>query len=208
MKLDKISLGIGIVAIVIALLALVNQKNITKEIAGEEAATKNLKTVKIAYVNIDTVLNNYDLYNILMLQFAQKQQEYEKQLNSKMLSLQRRSYELQQKYAQHLITTATYQKEGQKLLDEQQKLAEWQQKKALELQEDQTNITLRVYDSVLVAVKEFNKNANYDLIFSNNITATGRSLLYANPAYDITDTIISILNERHSLNMQDSLKAK
>ncbi len=206
MKNNGLSLFLSIVALVLSLIVFIVHINHHKEAKKSEAVSKP-KPLKIAYVNIDTLLNNYDLYNILMLQLSKKQDEYQKKLNSKLLSIQRRSYQLQQKYSQHLITTATYQSEAQKLLNEQDKLNQWQQQKALELQNDQAAISARVYDSILVAVNEFNADKRYDLIFSNNYTATGRTLLYGDKGLDITDTIVEILNTKHNISQSDSTSA-
>jgi len=150
MKNNKLPLIISLVALVGVILLLVF--HFTEANNKDNKQKLETKNTTIAYVNIDSIVNNYDYYNALSLQLAKKQQDLETQLQSKMLSLQNRAYQLQQKMSQHLITSQDYQQKGQKLSDEQAQLQQWQQQKGLELQEDQMNLTNRVYDSIVNVV--------------------------------------------------------
>ncbi|MEA3450271.1 MAG: OmpH family outer membrane protein [Bacteroidota bacterium] len=195
MKNNKLPLIISLVSLVGVILLFVfhftgdNEKNQKQNLEP--------KNTRIAYVNIDSVVNNYDYYNALSLQLAKKQQDLETQLQSKTLSLQNRAYQLQQKMSQHLITSQDYQKKGQKLSEEQAQLQQWQQQKGLELQEDQMNLTNRVYDSIVNVVNIINKNKDYDIIISNQYQG---ALLFANPDWNLSSQVIKILNERAPLN--------
>ncbi len=191
MKENKLSLILSIISLVGVILLFVfhfseNKKTVTKQKIEPKKST-------LVYVNVDSVLMNYDLYNSLSLQLAKKQQDLEKQLKSKMLSLQNRAYNLQQKMSQHLITTLDYQNKAQKLTKEQNQLQQWQQKKANELQEDQMNLNQRVYDSIVNVVKILNKGNNYDLVISNQ---AGGTLLYGNPSLNLSSQVIKLLNDR------------
>jgi outer membrane protein len=189
MKNNKISLFISIAALVGVVLLFI------KVFTGSDKKTPDVeqKDSKIVYVNLDSVLISYDLYNALSLQLQQKQTDLENQLNSKMLSLQNRANQLQNQYAQHLITTENYQTQAEKLSNEQLQLQQWQQDKSLELNEDQLALTQRVYDSIVSVVKYINADSKYDIIISNT---TGGTLLYGNPNWDITTQVVKILNER------------
>ncbi|MBN2890612.1 MAG: OmpH family outer membrane protein [Bacteroidales bacterium] len=198
MKTNKISLIISIVALVGVLLLFVDKlSNKTGSTNNDENSTEIVNNLGIVYVNLDTVLNNYDLYNALSLGLMQKQQDLEKELQSKMLSLQNRAYQLQSQYSQHLITTQNYQDKAQNLSDEQMQLQQWQEEKSYELQEDQMMLTQRVYDSIVNVVNEVNINKQYNLVISNSI---GGTLLYGNPDWNITDTIVTILNSKVDAN--------
>lgn len=198
MKNNKLSLIISIIALIGVILLFVFHFSGNKSDKNEQ--TKVAKNSAIVYVNMDSVLTSYDLYNALSLQLGKKQQDLQKQLQSKMLSLQNRAYQLQQKFSQHLITTQDYQTKGQKLTDEQNQLQKWQQTKAMELQEDETNLNQRVYDSIVNVVKIINKDKTYNLVISN---ATGGTLLYGDPDWDITAQVTKLLNDRAPLT--DSL---
>jgi outer membrane protein len=197
MKNNKLTLIISLIALVGVIFLLIHEAGEEKNESKPAVSQQNIKS-KIAFVNVDSVLVKYDLYNELSLQLAKKQQDLDKQLKSKALSLQNRAYQLQQKYAQHLITTETYQNKAQKLTQEQTQLQQWQQKKANELSEDQMNLTQRVYDSIISAVNTVNANKKYDYIISNAASG-GSTLLYGNPDFDITNEVVKIMNSRVSL---------
>lgn len=195
MKNNKISLIISIVALIGVILLLVDKVS-NKSTNKKHSETENLElaeNTRIVYVNLDSVFNGYDLYNVLSLQLIQKQQDLEKELQSKMLSLQNRAYQLQQQYSQHLITTQNYQEKAQKMSDEQMQLQAWQEQKSYELNEDQMLLTERVYDSVVSVVNEINIDKKYDIIISNT---AGGALLYGNPEWNITNQVIKMLNSK------------
>lgn len=205
MKNNKISLVISLIALVGVIILLIGKFS-NKSQNGTAPANTNNGDLQIAYVNIDSAVNSYDLYNKLSLTLMQKQQDLEKELQSKMLSLQNRAYKLQQQYSQHLVTTQSYQEKAQKLSDEQVSLQSWQEQKSYELNEDQMNLTQRVYDSIVNVVNEINTDKKYDLVISNT---TGGTLLYGNPAWNITNEVVKRLNSKVDANpLPDSTLTK
>ncbi len=189
---NKSSLIVSIIAVVLAIVALV--LTFSKKPKQQTTTPVSSSSVSVAFINLDTLLNNYDLYNALMLKFMQKQQNYERQLQSKMLSLQQRSASLQDKYNKGLITSMTFQQKMQQLQQEQQTIQQWYQEKSQELTNDQAMISNRVMDSIHNTINAFNKDGKYQLILTNS------ALLYGDPGLNITDTIVSLLNSKVDLN--------
>jgi len=191
MKNNKISLIISVVALIGVIILLIGQfsNNDTENTTPDVEA----KETMIVYVNVDSVLMNYDLYNSLSLQLMQKQQQLESELQTKMLSLQNRMTQLQNKYSQALITSASYQQQAEALSNEQYTIQAWQEQKGLELQEDQYALTERVYDSITSVINYINADKKYDLIISNS---TGGTLLYGNADWSITSQVVDLLNQR------------
>ncbi len=196
MNNNKTSIIISIVSIIIAIIAIVFA--LTKNKTGKEQTSNptNSSNLKVAYVNVDTLLNHYDLYNNLMIKFYNKQNDYEHQLQSKLTALQRQAMTLQDQYQKGLITTVTYQQKMQSLQAEQQKVQQWYQQKSQELAQDQQLIMGRVTDSVMSTIDQFNKEAKYHLIFNK------AALLYGTPTMDITDTLINLMNAKVNLDGQ------
>ncbi len=189
MKMIKKTLIIALIAITGIFYTACNQPTTTQNNPNKDSLT----TSEIAFVNLDTIEAKYDLYNVLSLQMTQKQQELDKQLQSKMLSLQNRANKVQSQYEQHLITTMTYQQKMQKFQDEQNQIAQWQQKKLAELQEDMLNLQKRIRDSIVSAINFYNKDKKYKLILSD---ATEGTVLYVDNKIDISNDIVKILNKR------------
>lgn len=194
MKNNKVSLIISIIALAGVILLFVAYLSKDNNNGKSQSSSKNNReTPKIAFVNVDSALASYDLYNALSLQLMQKQQELQNQLQSKMLSLQNRMSKLQNQYSQHLITSQKYQQQAQSLSNEQMQLQQWQEEKSLELNEDQVALNERVYDSIKNVIKIINNEGEYDLVISN---AVGGTLLYGNPKWNITGKVIKLLNKR------------
>ena len=82
-----------------------------------------------------------------------------------------------------------------RLMKQQQDLQALQQKLSAELADENKKNSLQLRDSINSFLKIYNQNKGYDLIISN----TGfDNLLYANPAYNITQEIIDGLNARYT----------
>lgn len=201
--MKKFSLILNIVLIVLVLLLYIDRfangkKNVDNNDLNEFVADTT-GSPQIVYVNLDSLLDDYSLYNELMLDYYEKQSLLETQLQTKYTSLERKSYELQQQYADHLITTAKAEEKQQELMLEQQQLTAWQQEKTQELMEDEAEITQRVYDSIQSAIDSYNKNHLHRLILNNSY---GGVLLYGDKTLNITDTIISIVNLKYTKGLK------
>ncbi len=197
MNNNKTSLIVSVLSIIIAIIAIIfaltkNNKTTTEKVN----APINTSGLRVAFVNVDTLLNHYDLYNNLMISYYNKQNTYERQLQSKLTALQRQAMTLQDQYKKGLITTITYQQKMQSLQAEQQKVQQWYQQKSQELAQDQQLIMNRVTDSVISTINQFNKDGKYHLIFNK------AALLYGTPGMEITDTLINLMNAKVNINPQ------
>ena len=87
------------------------------------------------------------------------------------------------------------EQEQARLIKQQQELQELQAKLAEELAAENQKNSLQMRDSINSFLKVYNQAKGYDLIISN----TGfDNLLYANPAYNITNEIVEGLNARYN----------
>ncbi len=196
--MKKASLILNIILVAAVILLYVDRFANTGE--ENKNAKKNNHTEiessgypEVVYINMDSLVSGYDLYNVLSLELMQKQQGFETQLNSKMLSYQNRTMKLQADYEKHVITSANYQKKAEAMMYEQQQIAGWQEEKSMELMEDEQNLTLRILDSIITVVNEYNKDEKHKLIVNNSF---GGVLLYGDTGLNITDTILSSLNSK------------
>ena len=158
------------------------------------SATPSATSV-IAYVNMDSLVDKYDLYNDLSTQLMTKQNQLEQELQTKQKSLERKAMDLENQYKKNLITPTRAQEVQQNLQLEQQRMLQWRDEKMMELSDDQAKITRMVYDSIQSYVKEFNATKQYRFIISNNMDGV---LLYGDKSADITNEILTALNNRYN----------
>ena len=161
--------------------------------AADATGSSNMK---IAYVEIDSLLTKYNFWNDLSEQMIKKEENSRTLLNEKGKKLEKEAAEFQRKYENNgFVSPERAQQEYQRIQKQQQDLAELQQKLANELAAENQKNSLELRDSINSFLKVYNQTKGYDLIISN--TAFD-NLLYGNPAYNITNEIVEGLNARYN----------
>ena len=152
--------------------------------------------MKIAYVEIDSLLSKYNFWKDLNEQMIKKEENIRTTLNEKGKKLEAEAREFERKIQNNgFATRERAEQEQARLIKQQQELQALQQKLAEELAVENQNYNLQMRDSINSFLKTYNQTKGYDLIISN----TGfDNLLYGNPAYNITDEIVEGLNARYA----------
>ncbi|TWV12485.1 OmpH family outer membrane protein [Bacteroidaceae bacterium HV4-6-C5C] len=155
-----------------------------------------LSGMKIAYVEIDTLLTKYNFWNDLNEAMMKREENVRATLNQKARELDGEVQEFQRKLQNNaFVTRERAEQENARLTKKQQDLQLLQNKLTAELQNENAKNSLQLRDSINAFLKEYNKTKGYSLILSN----TGfDNLLYADSAYNITNDIIEGLNARYS----------
>ncbi|EPT33317.1 OmpH family outer membrane protein [Phocaeicola abscessus] len=160
--------------------------------ADEVAPNGNLK---IAYVEIDSLLSKYNFCKDLNELMLQKEENIRTTLNEKAKRLDADAREWERKVQNNgFASQERAQQEQQRILKQQQDLQQQQQRLSDEFAAMQQKNNLELRDSISSFLKEYNKTKNYDLIFSNSGLD---NLLYAKQAFNITDEIVKGLNARY-----------
>ena len=94
-----------------------------------------------------------------------------------------------------LVTRATAEEMQQKLMQQQQELLATRDRMMGELAEEEQVMNNRIYYAVMDYLKEYNADYKYSMIIST--TASG-PILHADPAMDITEEVLAVLNERYA----------
>ena len=152
--------------------------------------------MKIAYVEIDSLLSKYNFWKDLNEQMIKKEENIRTTLNEKGKKLEAEAREFERKIQNNgFATRERAEQEQARLVKQQQELQALQQKLAEELAVENQNYNLQMRDSINSFLKVYNQTKGYDLIISN--TAFD-NLLYGNPAYNITNEIVEGLNARYT----------
>ena len=149
-------------------------------------------TLKLAYVNVDTLLLRYKLADELQSKLLAKQKQMEANLNRKSQELQKEAAEFQKKVQTNsFLSMESAKSQEQELYQKQQKLLELRDKLSQEIMNENQKLNQQLLDSVLNFLEEFNKKAGYSFILNS------AGVLYAQPYFDITDTVVKALNFRY-----------
>lgn len=170
--------------------------------AGDQASdapaqsAAGLSGMKIAYVEVDSLLAKYNFCIDLNEAMVKKSENVRLTLNQKANALAQAKQEFQKKYENNaFLSQERAQQEYNRLAKMEQDLQELSNKLQSGLMEENNKNSLQFRDSINAFLKEYNKTRGYSLIFSN----TGfDNLLYADSAFNITQEIVDGLNARYS----------
>ena len=166
-----------------------DNKTATPAAEGEAAATETVTGGDIAYVRVEYVLAESEIYKTEGVALQEKTQKAQNSWAQKEQNLQYEATQLQEKYQKGLITTADAQKQHESI---ERKITNYQtsaQKEAESLDEENFVFSNRTQDLILRAIQTINAEKKYKMIVNST------ALLDADPALDISDAVLAKVNE-------------
>ena len=164
-------------------------KTATPAAESEAAATEAIAGGDLAYVRVEYVLAESDIYKTEGVALQEKTQKAQNSWAQKEKNLQLEAAQLQEKYQKGLITTADAQKQQQSIEKRVNNFQTSTQKEAQTLDEENYVFQNRTTDLIMRAIKEVNADGKYKMV----VNAT--SLLDAAESLDISDTVLAKVNE-------------
>lgn len=186
----------GFAALLIATsFAQCQQKPAQNSVSATTNEVKSGSTMKIAYVEIDTLLTKYYFWNDLNEMMLKKEENIRATLNQRGRQLEKEAQEFQRKLQNNaFLSRERAEQENARLVKKQKELQDLQKRLTSELATENQRNSIQLRDSINSFLKEYNKGKGYDLIISN----TGfDNLLYANESFNITNEIVKGLNARY-----------
>lgn len=195
MKRTKYILN-GFLALAMALIFAQCAENKGTASTASSPAAVSSGSLKIAYVEIDSLLTKYRYWNDLNELMIQKEENIRTTLNEKAKELEKEMREFQRKLENNgFASRERAEQENLRLAQKQRDLQQLQEKLANDLQTENQKNSLQLRDSINSFLKIYNKDKGYSLIISN----TGfDNLLYADQAFNITSEIVDGLNARYN----------
>lgn len=158
-------------------------------------------TTQIAYVNSDSLLSKYEYFKDKAEELEEKRSKLEAEFNNRARGLQNEISNLQAN-AQNM-TMAQAKAAEENLMKKEQNLMQYQQSLQQQLIKEETKVNNELYDKVSGYLRDFGKKNNYQLVLTYT---KGSGVLYANDSLNITNQVISGLNEAYK-NPADSATA-
>ena len=170
-----------------------NKQNSQAENKSESNTKAAPTSMKIAYVEVDSIMSQYKFCKDYSLILQKKGQNIQSTLASKQQALQAAAANFQQKVQKNAYTReqaeaiqAGLQKQSADLQGLNQRLSN-----EFQVETEKYNAALR--DSLRHFLNEYNKDKKYSLILSK----AGDNLLYADKAFDITNDVVAGLNKAY-----------
>jgi outer membrane protein len=191
-------------AAAVALLASCNNES-PKMDEKADAATENTAKggIKIAYVEVDSLMTQYDFCKEFTLILQKKSNNARNTLNQKGQALQSAMVNFQQKLQNNGFTSREQAESQQAAIQrQQQSLQELQARLESELANETAKYNDGLRDSLMHFLDKYNKDKKYDLI----LTKQGDNILYAAKRFDITKDVINGLNKGYKSTLKTEAK--
>ncbi|WP_289617446.1 OmpH family outer membrane protein [Alistipes finegoldii] len=172
----------------------------TETAAAAEEATREIGSSDIAYVQVEAVLAQCDLFLNEGKALQEKTQKAQKSWAQKEQNLQSEAAQLQEKYKKGLITTNDAQAQQQSI---EKRVAAYQssaQKEAQALDEENFVFTNRAQDLLHRAVQDINAGKKYKLIINST------ALIDADTTLNITPAVLAKVNELYAADQKNVKK--
>ena len=166
-------------------------------VAGENAEAAAVNTSEVAYVHVEAVLAQSDMFQTEGDALQKKTQKAQESWAKKGQNLEYEAAKLQEKYQKGLITTANAQAEQQKLEQRAASLQQAQQKEAQALEEENFVFTNRAQDLLRRAVEAVNSDRRYKLIINAS------ALIDADTTLNISEQVLAKVNELYKAEQSE-----
>ncbi len=158
--------------------------------ASEAASTAS----GIAFVNIDTIVFNFKMFEDRRADLIDKQQKAEAELNTRGNQYERGVRDFQEKVSKGLVTRSAAAEMEQALIQQQQELVNLRDKLQADLVEEDQVMNRQILEYITTFLEENKSEYNYEYIFGKSF---GSVLLYGSSSNDITKKVLDALNAKY-----------
>ena len=192
MKQLKAILTVAVAAIICACNAT---GNTSTQAANTAEAGATAAQGSIVYIQLDSLINQYDMFNDLRSELENKAQAIQDDLTKKGRSFESAAKDFQTKIEKGLLTRSQAEEQQQRLAERQQNLQNLSQQKQYELAEEEAVMSRQVMDAVQTFLVKYNQEKGYAMIITSS--AATNTVIAANPALDITQDVLTGLNNEY-----------
>ncbi len=182
--------GVLLVAVIVLFFLVLKPtgKKTTTPIAPKEGIELK-ETGLIAYVDLDTLEENYILFKEKKAELQKKQTNIENTLQQRVTAFQKEVYELQQRAA--MMTQSEGEAAQERMYKKQAELEEMRDRMGKSFMEDQEAFNKQLQNKLDSFLAVYNADKKYNFIFSH---IKGGPLLYHDEAFNITNDVVNGMN--------------
>jgi outer membrane protein len=162
--------------------------------SGAPGNVVNSTAQGIVYVNIDTIIFNFDMFKDRRNDLMTKQKNAEGELASKGSQFEKNAKDYQEKVNKGLITRAQAAQIEQALQTQQNELLGLRDKLQTDLMEEEQVINRQVIDYITKYLEDNKSDYNYQFILGKSF---GSVVLYGETSLEITAKVLEGLNKKY-----------
>jgi len=174
-----------------------NQKAPEQAEQTDTIVSKTIPSVSdgsIVYVELDSLTANYLMTKDLSAELEEKMKKLDTDLTNKQRIFQNNVKDFENKATKGLETRAKLAEIEQTLSAEQQNLMQLSERYRMDMAEEQAVMQRKILKAIMDYLKEYNKEKGYRYILGNAFDA---KILYADPALDITASVLEGINAKY-----------
>lgn len=200
--MKNVSLILSIVAILAAaafgIISLKSDKgaNSASTSAGAAADTTATKG-DIVYIQLDRILQEYDMANDLRSVVETKVQNIQAEVDRRGKKLESDVNDFQEKLNKGLMTRSVAEVQSEQLRQQENDFNAYANQKQSEIIEEQTVMMNQLSDAIKTFLDKYNEEKKYAMILTNQ---GGVPVITGDAALDITDDVLAKLNEEYVKN--------
>ena len=148
----------------------------------------------IVYINLEEILENYDMANELSSVVETKVHNIEAEVNRRAKKLQNAEKSFNDKLQKGLMTRSVADAEAQKLQNQAASYQKYAAEKQQEIQEELMVMNNQIADAIKTYVEKYNEEKQFAMILTNQ---GGQPVLVADPSLNVTAEVIAGLNAEY-----------
>ena len=199
MKNVSLIFNIVLSAAVITLFVLFFTSSKSNNINNSVAENSEIGTTAVAgdivYIQMDSLIQNYDMFHDLSSEFNAKTQIVQDDLTKKGRAWENDVKNFQDKIQKGLLTTSQANSQQEDLARRQEELGKYAQQKEYELSEENNVMMNRIMDAVQTYMTKYNESKKYALILTT--TSANMSIIIGQNNINITQEVLVGLNSEY-----------
>ncbi len=199
-----VSLIVGGLSLCLAVFATVKYIGFTHgsesaQVSGVSGAAADTTANKgdIVYIQLDRILQEYDMANDLRSVVETKVQNIQAEVDRRGRKLEGEIRSFQEKVSKGLITRSSAEVQGQELQKQEAEFNNYAAQKQNEINEEQVVMMNQLADAIKTFLDKYNEEKQYAMILTNQ---GGSPVITGDEALDITDDVLAGLNEEYVKN--------
>ncbi len=194
------SLILSIVALLAAAafgIILFTSDKETTDKSAESATVAPASQGDIVYIQLDRILQEYDMANDLRSVVETKVQNIQAEVDRRGKKLESDVNDFQEKLNKGLMTRSVAEVQSEKLRQQETDFNTYANQKQAEILEEQQVMMNQLADAIKTFLDKYNEDKKYALILTNQ---GGAPVITGDAALDITDDVLAKLNEEYVKN--------
>ncbi|UII24075.1 OmpH family outer membrane protein [Fulvivirga ligni] len=194
--MKNLSLVLNVILIIAVGVLYVLHFNTDHSEETKEAGILQASEYSVAYINSDSLVKNYELFQKKQEELTAKSEKLQKEYQARAEGLQKEVNDYQRNVNNLTIGQAKAVEEN--LMKKQQNLRMYQEGLSQQIMQDQSKMNEEIYTKISGFLKDYSSKRGLELVVQYT---PGSDILYANDSMNITTNVIKGLNEAYNAEL-------